>query len=422
MRALAFLLLASRVALAEPEPEPEPAAPLAQLKDDKQLAASLNAITQDPSIPGDDKTRPLAQALMTEGVKQLQAHHFEQALANFLDAYDKFPSPKILLNIASTLRDMGRLADAANTYQRYLLDPATGSERVAEVKELLIKLDEELTILTVRVFPSGSDISLDGGPFIAVGTSLLTRVRSGIHLVRIRKGAQASEVTLNGFPGENKEVSAMVKDVVALEPVATAVKPPEHVDAWLQTGTAYASAEGDSSTRARHVRTGYAGPEIVAVLPKYDTVDRTELVARVQPDEGISSGALAVLRIDGKGRGFAGGAGIAVASDHIEGDFMVLRSEETGAYIGLRGRFLTGWLRPYVAGGMPAFIYSKTNADMSTSTKLAVGVRGAGGIELKINGHLSVQADLGVEHFFSVSGTNFEATVFVPTLGLIGRL
>ena len=198
---------------AQPAAQPAPAAPaaapaLAQIKDDKQITEALQAITQDPAIAVDNPaTRPLAQALMTEGVKQLRARAFDQALANFLEAYAKFPSPKILLNIASTLHDMGRLADAANTYQRYLTDPATGVERVAEVKDLLIKLDEQLTILTVRVSPHGSEISIDGGPFIPVGSTLVTRVRTGLHLVRIRKDERGDEVTLNGFEGENKEVT-----------------------------------------------------------------------------------------------------------------------------------------------------------------------------------------------------------------------
>ena len=147
--AVGAIALAAGTAHAQPVTEP---APLAQIRDEKQLAEALSAITQDPSIVVDDPTtRALAQALMTEGVKQLQNRSFDQALANFLEAYNRFPSPKILLNVASTLRDMGRLADAANTYQRYLLDPSTGAERVAEVKEILLRLDEQLTILTVRV-------------------------------------------------------------------------------------------------------------------------------------------------------------------------------------------------------------------------------------------------------------------------------
>src|SRR3954471_3164062 len=77
-----------------PQPPPGDTPPLAQIRDPKQLGDALTAITQDPSIPVDDpKARSLAQALMSEGVKQLQETHFDQALANFLEAYAKFPSP-----------------------------------------------------------------------------------------------------------------------------------------------------------------------------------------------------------------------------------------------------------------------------------------------------------------------------------------
>src|SRR5688572_11577081 len=161
------LALWATVVHAQPVTAPDAVPPLAQLRDEKQLAEALATITQDPAIRVDDaKARPLAAALMTEGVRQLQAQAYEQALANFLEAYAKFPSPKILLDIGSTLRDMGRLADAANTYQRYLEESPPGEARAAEVKELLAKLDEQLTILNVQVTPRGSDLSIDGGPYI----------------------------------------------------------------------------------------------------------------------------------------------------------------------------------------------------------------------------------------------------------------
>lgn len=430
-RALVAITLTAGTAHAQPISEP---APLAQIRDEKQLAEALSMITQDPTIPVDEPAiRALAQALMTEGVKQLQARSYDQALANFLEAYNKFPSPKILLNVASTLRDMGRLADAANTYQRYLLDPSTGSERVAEVKEIMLRLDEQLTILTVRVFPRGSDISIDGGPFIAVGSSLLTRVRPGIHLVRIRKDLAASEMTVNGFEGENKEISVAIKvdrpAGVAQPPVPdpeqpqpAALKPePEHVDGWLITGTQYASADGTG--RERKVRSGTAGPEISAIVPRYDSDDDGMAFVRYETAPTISSGVIAVLRIDGEGRGFAGGVGLALSRARFEAEIMLLKSDSIGGYIGLRYRLLTGWLRPYIGLGMPGFAYDAVDANgMSTSKRLAVGVRGAAGVELKINGHFSVQADLGYEHFFSVDPLRIDPNIFVPTLGVIGRL
>jgi hypothetical protein len=432
---LAVLALA-RVASAQPAPAPAPPAPpLAQIKDDKQLTETLAVITNDPAIAADDPSvRPLAQALMIEGVKQLQAKSYEQALANFLEAYAKFPSPKILLNVASTLRDMGRLADAANTYQRYLLDPQTGAERVAEVKELLLRLDEQLTILTVRVFPRGSDISIDGGPFIPVGATLQTRVRPGIHLVRIRKSSGGNEVSINGFEGENKEVAATVQmdvtepvkppDPVVVQdpktpPAPPKADPPEQVQAWLSTGTQYA---GDASSRSRAPRSGFGGQVISPIVPAFDIRDDNTVVIREPDRHGISSGVLGVVRVDGEGRGIAGGIGLAVSLGRFEGDLMYLRSNLNGGYVGARYRFLVGWLRPYASVGMPLFIYDETDEMGSTSKRVALGVRAAGGIELKINGHFSVHGDVGYERFFAVEESLFFTNYFIPTVGVIGRL
>jgi len=422
-RALAALLLAAGSAHAQPVTE---TAPLAQIRDEKQLADALAAITQDPTITVDEPaTRALAQALMTEGVKQLQARSYDQALANFLEAYSKFPSPKILLNVASTLRDMGRLADAANTYQRYLLDPASGAERVAEVKEILLRLDEQLTILTIRVAPRGSDISIDGGPFISVGSSLLTRVRPGIHLVRIRKDAASTELTINGFEGETKEVLLALKVEVVGDTLPTPPPKPllleEHIDGWLITGTQYASENGTG--RERRVRAGTAGPEISAIVPRYDSDDDGKLFVHVDPTPRINSGVIAVLRIDGEGRGLAAGFGIAISRGSLEAEIMVLRSDSTGGYLGLRYRLLTGFFRPYLALGVPGFAYDQVDAmGVETSKQLAIGLRVAAGLELMINGHFSLAADLGYEHFFRVDDPLIDKNIFVPTLGVIGRL
>jgi hypothetical protein len=320
---------------------------------------------------------------------------------------------------------MGRLADAANTYQRYLTDPATGPERMGEVKELLVKLDEQLTILTVRVNPKGTEVSIDGGPFITIGSTLLTRVRPGIHLVRARHADAAAEITVNGFEGEQKDVQVEV--VESAKPQTNPPAPieptpaPENTQGWLITGTQYGTDNARSSER--HVRTGYAGPELVAIVPHYDETDTG--IAIVEPEQQqISSGVVGILRIDGKGRGAAGGLGFAWAqSDHIEFELAGLRSDSWGVYAGFRWRFMAGWFRPYGAAGLPLFFFQDDNM----TDRIAVGVRGAGGLELMINGHLSIQADVGYEHFFNVDGVylhdkTIDTDVVVPTVGVIGRL
>jgi len=431
------LVLASSLAHAQPVTNPADVPPLAQIRDEKQLAEALATITQDPAIRVDDqKNRPLAAALMTEGVRQLRAQAYEQALANFLEAYNKFPSPKILLNIGSTLRDMGRLADAANSYQRYLADPATGPERIAEVKGLLVKLDEQLTLLTIRVNPKGSDVSIDAGPFIPVGSTLQTRVRPGLHLVRVRSADAIGETTVNGFEGEQKDIELIAKAPPPTAPKPTepppppppkpAEPPPENASGWLITGTQYST--GDGTSRERKVRAGFAGPVVAAIVPKYEVDDSGEVRVEAPPTaHGISSGVVGIVRIDGKLRGVALGVGLAfVPIDRIELEIAGLKSDLWGAYVGARVRFLTGFFRPYVGGGIPMFFFKNDN-DPDMSTHVAVGGRIAGGLELVINGHLSVQGDIGAEHFFNVrdvliGGKKPDENVIVPTVGVIGRL
>jgi hypothetical protein len=462
---LGLAALAPRAVHAQPVTRPEDGPQLAELRDDKQLADALSAITQDPAVRVDDpRARADAQGLMTEGVHQLQTRAYDQALANFLEAYAKFPSPKILLDIASTLRDMGRLADAANTYDRYLADPATSAERVGEVKQLLLDLDKQLTLVAVRVFPRGSQVSIDAGPFVAVGSTLLTRVRPGLHLVRVRQGSATSEVTVNGFEGEQKEVPVAVRLDVATAPTPPTPTPtpartptptptqtqtptptptpspshptlgdklpietalPDRVDGWLITGTQYTADSGTG--RSRHVRVGYAGPEVAPIMPSTPASAADDVVATYEPESHITSGVIALARIEpfGAGSGAAGGLGLAYTLvDRVELELAVLRSSAWGGYFGGRYRLLVGDVRPYVEAGVPLFEFVD---DTSGSTTVAFGVRAAGGLEYKLQAHVSIQADLGVEHYFAVGGKQYmdkllDATLFVPTLAVVGRM
>ena len=111
------------------------------------------------------------------------------------------------------------------------------------------------------------------------------------------------------------------------------------------------------------------------------------------------------------------------ANDHFEVELAGLKSDVYGAYAGARYIFWSGLLRPYVAAGIPLFFFT----DDSNDNRVSVGGRVAAGIELKLNGHFSVQGDLGIEHFFNVNDVvykmqTFEATTFAPTIGVIGRL
>ena len=145
----------------------------------------------------------------------------------------------------------------------------------------------------------------------------------------------------------------------------------------------------------------------------------------VRPAHCILPGALGILRIDGKGRGVAGGLVSRSPPSIGSNSRRPSCARSSGGYVGARIRLLTGALRPYVGAGVPLFVYEDDNDAMRT--KVAFGLRGAGGVELGISDHLSLQGDLGIEHFIGidantlVDGKHPDATVFVPTLGVIGR-
>lgn len=377
------------------------------------LAAPVAAA--QPTADDDD-----SQRLIAEGDHQRQAHADDQALAQYLAAYARAASPAILLRIADVLHDMSRFADEANTYQRFLLE-AGAADSAAHVKQTLAQLDAQLAVLTVRVFPRGSAVSLDGGPFVPVGGALVTRVRPGLHLVRIR-GESTSELTINAFPGEAKDVVAPLPVTQAPPPAGSA---PDRVYGWLVTGTAYATDDPNGRARTVHARDdgrpldATLGPALEPARPAAPEPPRAET-------DDPTSGALASLRIDGQGRGFAAGLGVAIARGRFEAEVIALKSEQVGGYVGLRYRVLeAGPWRPYVGAGVPGFVFDhpelQANMTTTTSRQLAVGLRVAAGLEVRITHHLSVLADVGYEHFL-FTDANFAADLFVPTVSVIGRL
>lgn len=147
-----------------------------------------------------------------------------------------------------------------------------------------------------------------------------------------------------------------------------------------------------------------------------------EVPAPTAAPASLGWGVVGVMRIDGEGRGVAAGLGLTLARDRLEGELMVLRSGSTGGYLGARYRLRTGRLRPYGAVGVPAFVYDQREMG-SWSTKLGLGLRVAAGLEVAIHRRLSLQADLGYEHFFvDARETRIDADVWVPTVGVLGRL
>jgi hypothetical protein len=122
-------------------------------------------------------------------------------------------------------------------------------------------------------------------------------------------------------------------------------------------------------------------------------------------------------RIDGRLRGAAAAVGLVLdPAPMLELELSGLISHDAarvvpGGYAGLRLR-AGDRFRPFVGGGVPV-IWSGEAA--------RVAVRGSAGLEVAATTHLIVLVDLGVEHFFNPQ-SSYDATLFVPIVGLQGRL
>ncbi|MGE0549862.1 MAG: tetratricopeptide repeat protein [Kofleriaceae bacterium] len=379
--------------------------------------ATLTAIANDPSVKlQGSASRTAVRAMLVGAAHHLETKSYDQALANLLEAYAALPSPRILLHIAATLRTMGRIPDAADSYQRYLRSPVPSDDvvRIAELNALLAELDAQVTVLTIRVPSTGGQVSIDGGPFIPVSGALMTRVRPGVHLVRIRSRDTTHELSVTGFEGERK--------VVAVDGVPAATSNAV-TEGWLIAGTQYTVGPG----ARRRTRSGFSGAEIAASVPADPHASSPTHQANPGDSPALSSGLIAVARIDGERRGFAAGFGLAVSRGRLGLEAMVVRAQATGGYLGARYRLTTGTVRWYAAAGVPAFVFDEDAMAGTTSRKLAVGARLATGIELWFHDQLGVHCDIGYEHFFKVSDSVFDgraidANLIVPTIGVVGTL
>ena len=318
--------------------------------------------------PG-DKTD--AKALMQSGVRLLEAKDYLGALAVFKDAYKRFPSAKILLNIGTTLVLLDRKVDAANAYQKYLDSPDTDPAKGKDVAAALADLDKVAGRLEITVTPDDAEVQVNDGEWMPAVAVKLYRLPTGPFTVRARKDKfQPEAKSASLMPGEK---AAIVINLAALpEDKAVFVGPTAPIGP--DTGL------GITKPAAREERSAIAG----VALAHLD-IPRGGAAALV----GISYDISAPLQLQAA----------------------AIIGPTYGAYAGARFAFLDGKLRPFLAAGLPLFF----------SNGVRIGVRGAGGGELEVTPHFSLIAELGVEMMLNPEDDILRAA-FIPAVGIAGRL
>lgn len=341
------------------EAAPEPVVPSSSASSGAPAAQS----------PATDKLD--AKALMQSGLKLYAARDFLGALAVFKTAYARFASTKILLNIGTTLTKLDRKAEAANAYQRYLDAADSDRAKHGEVKKVLGELDAAVTVLELEITPGEAELQINDEDWAPAASAIHHRVAPGPVTVRARHPAyQPDEQVLRGSPGARLPVAIAL---VELPPPPPAPAPRIVIDQGIRVATP----------------------------------------APVEPPRS-RFGLSAVAHVDVYNLGGAGLFGITVdVTRRLELQAAALLGKHVGGYAAASFAIITGKLRPILSAGVPIF----------ASSGARFSVRGAGGVEIEVSRHLTLIAEIGVEHVFNPEPmVGAKPVLVVPAIGAAGRL
>lgn len=127
---------------------------------------------------------------MVQGVSELQAGDYLKALDLFQRAYALFPSPKILFNLGQVFRELGRIVDALDAYERFLRESAKGTESslLDLARDQVVALKGKVATILVPVEEPGAAIFVDGKEVGITPMDVPYRVMPGTHAIEVRKG------------------------------------------------------------------------------------------------------------------------------------------------------------------------------------------------------------------------------------------
>jgi hypothetical protein len=188
---------------------------------------------------GDPKQE--ARNLLNRGNEKFAGGDHAGALADFLAAYEAYPSPKILLNVAEAHRAMDDAVRAVDAYERFLEEASDPGEIEDEVKARIAELASRIGRLTITGDPDAV-VLIDGAPprgnaaVVAPGLHRVVATRDGhvdfVREVDVSAGkAETVEVTLAPMADATPPIDA--PPVVV--PIETTVEPPITETWWFWT-------------------------------------------------------------------------------------------------------------------------------------------------------------------------------------------
>jgi hypothetical protein len=206
----------------------------------RALAAGLVAaalLRGAPAAANELKDKLEAQKLLDQGNRLAGDGDYVAALAKFRAAHARYPSPKILLNIGTTLRQLGRNVEAAEVYEAYLRDPKAESARAGDLKRILAEIDAVIGRVRLETSHEGARVRLDGKPLDGFKNGLVVRVEPGEHTVTAEHDAfPAAVLTVTIAPREERLVHLDFTPPVTKKVVVERPPNPLRIAGWVMGG------------------------------------------------------------------------------------------------------------------------------------------------------------------------------------------
>jgi hypothetical protein len=190
------------------------------------------AVTAAPRAFAEDTVKQRAAKLLDQGVVQFEEGKAAEAYASFQAAYELYPSAKILLNMGQALKALGRDAEAAQAYDRFLVEtsalPEVGDRRVTLARAGLSEILPRIGRLRLTVQPPDALVTLDGKPLGPASRLRMIYLTPGDHqLLVAAAGFVDKSAAVTAIAGaETPPLDVVLEAVPAPPPVVAAAPPP----------------------------------------------------------------------------------------------------------------------------------------------------------------------------------------------------
>jgi hypothetical protein len=166
-------------------------------------------------------TRPIAEpvnvasarASFERGVQLLQDSRFAEAATSFEQSYRDTPNPIVLFNLAFAYRGVGRVREAIDAIDRFLVSPGnTAADRVPAARAERARLDAALVRLTLSATPADAQLTIDARPVDANASPIA--LDPGTHVIDARREGHRPfrrELTLS--EGEARTIAVQLVEI-----------------------------------------------------------------------------------------------------------------------------------------------------------------------------------------------------------------